>query len=99
MESSAQTTTLSSKYTIVRKVGEGYSADVFLIKENSSGNLFALKTYKKPRDFTVECSIMSELAGKSASLVNLIDKLDQCTYQATPEGPLVTRPHHYGICC
>jgi len=92
MESSAQATILSTKYTIVRKLGEGYSADVFLIKDNLNGSLFALKTYKKPRDYTVECSIMSELAGKSGSLVNLLAKFDQCTYQATPEEPLVTRP-------
>lgn len=92
MESTAQATTLSSKYTIVRKLGEGYSADVFLIKENLSGSLFAMKAYKKPRDYTTECSTMSELAGKSRGLVNLVDKIDQCTYQTAPESPLVTRP-------
>lgn len=92
MESTAQAIILSSKYTIVRKLGEGYSADVFLIKDNLSGSLFAMKAYKKPRDYSVESSIMNELAGKSKSLVNLVNKIDQCIYQPTPESPLVTRP-------
>ena len=65
---------IDNRYIIIKKIGYGFTANVYLVKDIINQTLYAAKVLKKPSEyFQNEINILNELRGiNNSHLVNLI---------------------------